>query len=285
MPTEPIPPGRQRVITRRGLLRLGLSMPPMFLLAACGGPPVAAPTAAATTKPASATTAPVATAAPAVVPVASPATTAAPPAQAGGAQGATPSCVVRPQQTQGPYWVDEMLNRSDIRSDPSDGTVKEGVPVRLVFRVSQVAGGSCTPIVGAQVDIWQCDALGVYSDAQDPGFNTSGKKFLRGYQLTDARGEAQFVTIYPGWYQGRAVHIHVKVHIGGSVVHTGQLFFPDALTATVYESEPYSGRGAPDTTDASDSIFRNGGSKGMLSLTKQPSGGYVGAILMGVHTA
>src|SRR5437762_7567374 len=90
------------------------------------------------------------------------------------------SCVATPTQTEGPYFVDERLNRSDIRSDPSDGTVKDGVPLRLVLQVSQVTGGACSPLVGAQVDLWQCDALGVYSDVRDPGFISSGAKFLRG---------------------------------------------------------------------------------------------------------
>jgi protocatechuate 3,4-dioxygenase beta subunit len=276
------------MITRRGVLRLGLSMPPMFLLAACGVPPAPAPTAAPTGKPASAPTAPAATAAPAVVPVATPATTAAPPAQAGGAQGATPSCVVRPQQTQGPYWVDEMLNRSDIRSDPSDGTVKEGVPVRLVFRVSQVAGGSCAPLVGAQVDIWQCDALRVYSDAQDPGFNTSGKKFLRGYQLTDTSGEARFVTIYPGWYQGRTVHIHFKVRTDPASERgqefTSQVYFDDALTDQVHGRPPYARRGPRTARERNngDNIFQRGGDQLLLQLAPEGEG-YAGTFDIGLQ--
>ena len=110
-----------------------------------------------------------------------------------------PSCVVRPQQTEGPYFIDEKLNRSDIRSDPSDGSVKQGVPLRLVLHVSQIYGSSCTALTGATVDIWHCDALGVYSDVTDRSFSTVGKKFLRGYQVTDANGIVEFVTIYPGW--------------------------------------------------------------------------------------
>jgi hypothetical protein len=85
----------------------------------------------------------------------------------------TPSCVVRPEMTEGPYFVDEKLNRSDIRSDPSDGSVKEGVPLQIIFRVSQIGAG-CVPLAGAAVDVWHCDALGVYSDTTDPGFNTVG---------------------------------------------------------------------------------------------------------------
>lgn len=93
----------------------------------------------------------------------------------------TPDCVVRPQQTEGPYFVDEKLNRSDIRSDPSDGSVKEGVELCLAFHVSRIDGNSCTSLDGAMVDVWHCDAQGVYSDAEDRSFDTRGKKFLRGY--------------------------------------------------------------------------------------------------------
>lgn len=126
----------------------------------------------------------------------------------------SPTCVVRPQQTEGPYFVDERLNRSDIRTEPSDGSVKEGVPLDLTFNVSRSDSiSSCTPLAGAIVNVWQCDALGEYSDVQDAaeGFDTRGQKFLRGYQVTDKNGTARFTTIYPGWYKGRAVHIHFKI--------------------------------------------------------------------------
>jgi hypothetical protein len=181
-------------------------------------------------------------------------------------------CVLTPELTEGPYYI----AGEKVRRNITEG--KAGVP--LLLKTTVVSASTCKPIKQAAVDIWHCDAEGVYS-----AFGSSERTFLRGIQYTDRNGVATFATIYPGWYQGRAVHIHVKVHIGGSVVHTGQLFFPDALTAKVYERAPYSSRGAPDTTDASDSIFRNGGSKGMLTLSKQASGGYVGTILMGVHTA
>ena len=115
------------------------------------------------------------------------------------AAGATtvPSCVVRPRQTEGPYFADEKLNRSDIRSDPSDGSIRQGVQLALTFAVARLDGSSCVPSEGVLVDVWHCDAAGIYSDVQDPGFNTTGKTFLRGYQVTDANGAASFVTIYP----------------------------------------------------------------------------------------
>jgi protocatechuate 3,4-dioxygenase beta subunit len=111
--------------------------------------------------------------------------------------GDTSSCVVRPELTEGPYYVDEELLRSDIRSDPSDGTIRPGALLALAFNVSSAASNACSPLAGAIVDVWHCDALGVYSDVSDPSFNTSGKKFLRGYQVTGSDGVARFTTIYP----------------------------------------------------------------------------------------
>ena len=124
---------------------------------------------------------------------------------------ATPGCIARPEQTEGPYFVDEALDRSDIRSDPADGSVTPGARLDLTLNVSRIAKGACVPLAGAIVDLWHCDALGVYSDVRDPHFDTTGKKFLRGFQATDTNGAARFTTIYPGWYPGRAVHIHFKV--------------------------------------------------------------------------
>jgi protocatechuate 3,4-dioxygenase beta subunit len=189
-----------------------------------------------------------------------------------------PSCIVRPAQTEGPYFADEKLLRSDIRSDPTGGSVKQGVPLRLVFRVSQLRGPSCTPLAGATVDVWHCDALGVYSDVEDPLFgNTKGKKFLRGYQFTDAAGTAQFTTIYPGWYRGRTVHIHFKIRTGpaSGLRHefTSQLYFDDALTDRVHARAPYASKGRRTVRNAADGIFRSGG-KQLLLHPKEEGPGY-----------
>src|SRR5919109_727796 len=166
------------------------------------------------------------------------------------AQGSYGGCVARPELTEGPYYVDEELNRSDIRSDPSTGTVKPGALLRLTVNVSQVTGSACAALAGAVVDVWHCDALGVYSDVSDPSFNTVGQKFLRGYQVTDANGVASFTTIYPGWYQGRTVHIHFKVRspAGASSAYefTSQLFFDDSLSDQVFTQSPYASKGTRD---------------------------------------
>ena len=184
------------------------------------------------------------------------------------------TCVLAPELTEGPYYVRGEKVRRDITEK------KPGVPLLLALTV--VNASSCRTIRNAAVDIWHCDARGEYSAdiAGNPGTN-----FLRGVQRTNANGVATFKTIYPGFYPGRAVHIHVKVHVGGDVVHTGQLFFPATVTNAVYRRRPYSTHGAtPDTVNADDSIFRNGGSKGMLKLRKTKTG-YTGSIAMGVNVS
>lgn len=185
--------------------------------------------------------------------------------------GLSDACVVRPEQTEGPYFVDERLNRSDIRADPAGGRVKPGTPLNLAVVISRTNAGGCQSIEGAQVDIWHCDALGVYSDVDDPSFNTLGQKFLRGYQVTDARGEAKFLTIYPGWYPGRTVHIHIKVRTAPQTqrgyAFTSQMYFPDALTDQVHAQPPYAAKGQRRARNEDDRIFRRGGDQLMLSPT------------------
>jgi protocatechuate 3,4-dioxygenase beta subunit len=186
------------------------------------------------------------------------------------------SCVASPAQTEGPYFVDERLNRADIRSDPADGSVREGLPLTLSLTVSSVAAGKCAPLAGATVDIWHCDTAGAYSDARDPGFNTIGKKFLRGYQVTDAAGGVRFTTIYPGWYDGRTVHIHFKVRggaaAGRSYDFTSQLYFDDAYTDRVYARNPYARRGRRTVRNAGDGLFRDGGSRLILPVVENDAG-------------
>jgi protocatechuate 3,4-dioxygenase beta subunit len=181
------------------------------------------------------------------------------------------SCVLTPELTEGPYYIAGEKVRRDIREG------HPGTLLTLHLRVLNVA--NCSPIKGAAVDIWHADAAGNYSGF---GAGSSSRTFMRGIQKTDANGLATFLTVYPGWYQGRTVHIHVKVHVGGSVVHTGQLFFPDALTDVAYQKAPYASRGSRTTRNAQDSIYVNGGKRGMLQVVKSGAG-YVGSIAMGVH--
>jgi protocatechuate 3,4-dioxygenase beta subunit len=189
-----------------------------------------------------------------------------------------PACIVRPEQTEGPYFVDEKLNRSDIRTDPSSGAARDGVPLDLGFQVSQVVSGECRPLSGALVDVWQCDALGVYSDVRDMSgrFDTVGQKFLRGYQLTDAQGTARFMTIFPGWYEGRTVHIHFKIRTpsgaGRTYDFTSQLYFDDALTDHVLQQPPYASKGPRRIRNAQDGIYRRGGDQLMLALAEKERG-------------
>jgi protocatechuate 3,4-dioxygenase beta subunit len=196
---------------------------------------------------------------------------------------AAATCVMTPAKTEGPYFVDERLNRSDVRSDPTTGDVQDGVKLTLKLSVFN-ADNDCAPVQSAQVDIWHANAAGKYSDESANG--TSGEKWLRGYQLTDADGAVTFTTIYPGWYSGRAVHIHFKVRIydGTSETHefTSQLFFTDQMNATVFAQAPYSSRPSPDTTDATDNIYGTDGASLLLAPTADGSGGYVADFSVGI---
>lgn len=195
----------------------------------------------------------------------------------GTAASGLPKCVAKPEATVGPYFIDRQLNRSDIRSDPATKAVCEGAPLLLAFNVMQIEAGQCSALPGATVDVWQCDAVGVYSGVTDNtvGFETRGQKFLRGYQVTDARGIATFTTIYPGWYQGRAVHIHFKIRTpaksalagqDGSYEFTSQLFFNDAVTDQIHRQAPYASKGKRDRLNGDDGIYRRAGDSLLLDV-------------------
>jgi len=197
------------------------------------------------------------------------------------------TCVLTAALTEGPYFVDEMLNRSDIRTDPVTGAVSTGIPLTLSFNVSRVAGSACTPLTGAYLDVWHCDAAGVYSDVSG-----SSRKFLRGYQITDGSGIAAFTTIYPGWYSGRAVHIHFKLRLfaGSTKTYefTSQFFFDDTLTDSVYTQSPYNTRGSRNTRNTNDGIYNSLSTTDKVGLTLQTSktsDGYAGVINLGVNVA
>jgi protocatechuate 3,4-dioxygenase beta subunit len=198
-----------------------------------------------------------------------------------------PSCVVQPEQTEGPYFVDKMLDRADVRVDPTTGATRPGLPLNLTFAVSLIgADGACAPLAGAQVDVWQCDAAGVYSGVKDRSFDTTGQNFLRGYQMTDTRGMANFVTIYPGWYAGRAVHVHFKIRTTPAAQQgyefTSQLYFDESLTDRVYAREPYTGRAGQRTRNESDGIFRDGGAQLTLPVSESADS-YAGTFSLALH--
>lgn len=233
---------------------------------------------------------------------------------------ATPGCTLAPEQEEGPYYIDDEKLRRDI----TEG--KPGVP--LTLRVALVNAKTCAPLAHAALDIWHCDALGIYSGfiasslngpggpggpgrggpgmppppGGPEGFRPGGMpppggmrarnvdktRFLRGVQVTDERGLVEFSTVYPGWYNGRAIHIHTKVHLGGHVSHTGQLFFPPEITEDVAKLEPYKKRlGVERTTEAEDHVYNEQhGSLTMLSVARiekrSNANGFVGTVTLGV---
>ena len=206
-------------------------------------------------------------------------------------------CVIAsPQETEGPYFVEELLERSDVRSDPTDKSVAAGIPLVLKVNVSKVDGGACAPLVGAHFDIWHCDAKGVYSDVA--ANNSIGKKHLRGYQVTDAAGAVSFTTIYPGWYQGRTVHIHIKIRTYSpdnrkTYEFTSQIYFDDAVTDAAFKVAPYNTRGARDTRNNNDSVYTGGSTDGsvksnsgaqMLAVPVKTADGYSVSMNVGVDT-
>lgn len=256
----------------------------------------------------------------------------------------SPSCILVPEQEEGPYYVDfEKVRRNVTEEHP-------GVPLRL--RVALVDSRSCAPLANAALDIWHCDAGGVYSGftansggdggpdgrgkgGGPPGFDgrskggpppggfgkggpppgggrgkgkgpggpgrgaTDATRFLRGVQLTNAQGLVEFESIYPGWYQGRTIHIHLKTHLGGSVTgdtyagghvsHTGQLFFPEDVTAEIAKLDPYVKHSSVHRTlHSEDGIFQSqGGSKSMVKLERQVpgsnEGGFIATVTLAVN--
>jgi protocatechuate 3,4-dioxygenase beta subunit len=181
-----------------------------------------------------------------------------------GVASGTVRCVLAPEQTDGPYYISgEKLRRN----------ITEGRPgAAMLLRAFVVDASTCKPIRNAAVDIWHADAAGIYSGF---GQGAGSRTFMRGVQRTNTKGLAQFRTVYPGWYQGRTVHIHVKVHLAGNVVHTGQLYFPDVTTDAVYRKAPYTSRPNRDV--------RNVGRRSLVSVRKNSAGVYVATITMGVH--
>jgi protocatechuate 3,4-dioxygenase beta subunit len=197
------------------------------------------------------------------------------------------ACVGTAALTEGPYFVDEKLLRSDIRTDTSNGVVAAGVPLTLNFNVSRITNNSCAPLTGAYLDVWHCDAAGIYSDESANG--SSGRKFLRGYQITDANGAVNFTSVYPGWYSGRAVHIHFKLRLFAGTTKTyeftSQFFMDETLTSSIHGNSPYNTRGQRNTLNSTDGIYNSltAAQKSALTLsTTKTTDGYAGVINLGV---
>jgi len=206
-------------------------------------------------------------------------------------EAATPNCAtLTPDVTEGPYWVDEQLFRSDIRTDPTTGLVQAGITLTLAITVIN-SNSNCGALAGAYLDIWQCGATGIYSD--EPTYNpgggtgnvtTTGEKFLRGYQITDSNGQVRFTTIYPGWYSGRTIHIHVRIrtYSGSSTLtnYTTQIFFDDSINDIVLTNAAYARSTPRDTTNATDSVYTTAGPDNttMLATVTQTSSGYAAAL-------
>jgi protocatechuate 3,4-dioxygenase beta subunit len=181
-----------------------------------------------------------------------------------------PDCVLMPELTEGPYYLDLDLVRRDI----AEG--RPGIPLDL--HVSVVDAATCEPLESAAVDVWHCDAHGVYSGVE----GAEGETFCRGIQLTDADGTTEFRTAFPGWYTGRAVHIHVKVSADRGQTNNGQLFFDPEVISAVYEADPYAVRGEPDTPNSSDGIY--GASRGVTIVAVTLDGESAsGAVTLGVQ--
>ncbi|MFE3852595.1 intradiol ring-cleavage dioxygenase [Streptomyces griseorubiginosus] len=227
------------------------------------------------------------------------------------------------ETTEGPYYIDADKIRQDITED------KEGIPLTLQLKV--IDSETCKPVADAAVDIWHCDALGIYSGYESlstggggtaptgaptgtptgeppsgaPTGGTGGgvheeptddERYLRGTWRTDRQGRVTFRTIFPGWYRGRCVHIHTKVHVdgtwtdagyeGGHTCHTGQFFFDEESVLASAEVEPYSTSTTERTTLTEDTIYdQSGTTGGLLKLKynkKNIAKGVIGSITMGV---
>jgi protocatechuate 3,4-dioxygenase beta subunit len=259
-----------RIMTRREVLALMSLSSAAVIAAACAPGAISSATGGATAAASAAITTASASASPAAV------------------ASSLPSCVVVPEVTEGPYYVDENLKRSGIRIDTADGSTVDGTALRLDWVVSQVDGNACVPLEGVLVDVWPCNALGEYSDVSDGGFNTVGHDFLRGYQHTDANGAETISTIYPGWYRGRAVHIHFKIRTDAAASSgfefASQPFFDDSLSDEIYSQGVCASKGPHDVQNADDNIYQ--GTQGLTLLTPAKDGdGYAATFEIAIQTA
>jgi protocatechuate 3,4-dioxygenase beta subunit len=204
---------------------------------------------------------------------------------------ASSACAVTPKGEVGPFFTDDSVsgfNRSNVRANLNGTSMQAGVPLTLTVRVYDTRA-ACAPMPGVQVDLWHCNALGVYSD--EPSEGTSSQTWLRGYQVTDKSGSVTFTTIFPGWYGGRTTHIHLRVRSKYSAAsstddgtNTTQLFFPqDAIRDVSTSVAPYRTRGVNLRTNDSDYVYRTQ-TKGKtdLELSGSPGSGYAASVSIGL---
>lgn len=189
----------------------------------------------------------------------------------------TDVCMLQPELTEGPFYIDPDLIRSDI----TEG--RAGLPMTLRL---QVVSADCAPVAGARVDVWHCDAQGGYSGVENLGGgpDTRGQTFLRGAQVTDAAGVVAFQTIFPGWYPGRTTHAHYKVILAGGAVLTSQIFFDEAVTQSIYDDHAaYARPTARDVANEDDTIAGRAGSGAYARVRMtEPDGAMEAALVVGV---
>jgi protocatechuate 3,4-dioxygenase beta subunit len=199
-----------------------------------------------------------------------------------GTTGGTGSgCAITPSETEGPYpdKTGMLNNPAFFRRNITEG--RSGLPLTLTLTIVNV-NSSCSPVSNASVEIWQCDASGNYSEYSQPGYDGTGQTFLRGLQTSDANGQVTFTTIYPGWYAGRATHIHVDVFRGSSLVKTTQIAFPEDVTRAVYATGVYVSKGQSSTTNSSDNVFSDGTQSEMAALSGDTTSGYTATLTIGI---
>jgi protocatechuate 3,4-dioxygenase beta subunit len=196
-----------------------------------------------------------------------------------GAGGSGGMCALTPQQTEGPFYLSEELLREAI----AEG--KAGVP--LVVRIQLVQLPDCTPLTDAPVDIWHADHQGWYSGFLEQGnlkdVDTRGETFLRGTRSSDADGVVSFRTVYPGWYPGRAIHIHFKVRLAGDMEVTSQLYLPDTVNEAVHAQLPYSDHGPVPASNGQDGLFdKTADHDSLIAEVTADGAGYRAELVVGV---
>ena len=289
----------RQLVSRRRALGLGGTIGLSGLVAACGGDGTTAPPSSSATATATSPASSTATATGTL----QPSTTAA--AEVIALLDKAGTCAMSKEETAGPYWFDVDSIRTDIREN------RPGTPLRLGLRVQDTSscssGGKATPVANSVVEIWHCDAGGMYSGFETastggggggrPGSGAGGSTsngsysvgdqeatpgddgtYLRGAQVADAKGIVQFTTIYPGWYRGRTVHIHLRVHINKKSVLTSQLYLDESVNTEALAASPYNEHTGRDTFNDGDNIYD---ASGLLSTTKT-AGGYLGVINLGI---